>query len=68
LPEAEDLDTKGLSLSAGDLAKLLNVDVKGWTDEVPRIREHFAKFGSHLPKELSDEVDALEKRLSGAKN
>jgi phosphoenolpyruvate carboxykinase (GTP) len=63
LPEPSDLDTKGLPLPAGDLAKLLNVDLEGWIDEVPRIREHFAKFGDRLPKELNAEVDALEKRL-----
>jgi phosphoenolpyruvate carboxykinase (GTP) len=68
LPEPADLDTKGLSLAAGDLAKLLNVDIKGWVDEVPRIREHFGKFGDRLPKELSAEVDALEKRLKAAKS
>jgi phosphoenolpyruvate carboxykinase (GTP) len=68
LPEPADLDAKGLPLPAGDLAKLLNVDIKGWIDEVPRIREHFAKFGGRLPKELSAEVDALEKRLKAAKS
>jgi phage-related holin len=30
------------------------------------IREHFAKFGTKLPKGLSDELSALEARLSSA--
>ena len=30
LPEPADLDTKGLDLSAADVAKLLSVDVEGW--------------------------------------
>jgi phosphoenolpyruvate carboxykinase (GTP) len=63
LPEPADLDTKGLDLSAGDIAKLLGVDVDGWLAEIPSIREHFAKFGSHLPEGLNREVDELEDRL-----
>jgi phosphoenolpyruvate carboxykinase (GTP) len=67
IPEVTDLDTRGLSIDKADVEELLSVDIKGWLAEVPLIREHFAHFGSHLPKELSDEVDALEKRLLGAK-
>ena len=68
LPAPADLDTKGLNLSASDLAKLLSVDVEGWLDEVPRIREHFAKFGDRLPEGLKREVTDLEERLKKAKH
>jgi phosphoenolpyruvate carboxykinase (GTP) len=67
LPEAADLDTKGLDLSSADLAALLGVDVEGWLAEVPLIREHFARFGNHLPEGLKQEVDKLEERLRKAK-
>ncbi|MBZ5719760.1 MAG: phosphoenolpyruvate carboxykinase (GTP) [Acidobacteriia bacterium] len=67
LPAPADLDTKGLNLPDANVAKLLSVDVDGWLEEVPRIREHFAKFGSHLPKGMQDEVDGLEQRLKAAK-
>ena len=67
LPEAADLDTKGLDLSAADLGKLLSVDLDGWHKEAISIREHFAKFGSHLPEGLSQEVVELEDRLWKAK-
>jgi phosphoenolpyruvate carboxykinase (GTP) len=67
LPEAADLNTAGLGINASDLAKLLNVDVEGWIAEVPRIREHFAKFGDRLPPGLKEELDALEQRLRGVK-
>ena len=50
-----------------NLAKLLSVDVDGWLAEVPLIREHFAKFGDHLPQGMNDEVDKLEERLKKAK-
>jgi phosphoenolpyruvate carboxykinase (GTP) len=67
LPDPADLDVKGLDLSPATLAKLLNVDVQGWLDEVPRIKGHFAKFGDRLPKGLDDELAGLEQRLKAAK-
>jgi phosphoenolpyruvate carboxykinase (GTP) len=66
LPEPADLDTRGLDMQSPNMAKLLSVDVEGWLAEVPLIREHFAKFGSHLPPALATEVDDLEKRLKAA--
>jgi phosphoenolpyruvate carboxykinase (GTP) len=68
LPEPADLDTEGLKISREDLATLLSVDIDGWLAEVPRINEHFAKFGDHLPQGLRHEVEELEKRLTAAKN
>jgi phosphoenolpyruvate carboxykinase (GTP) len=67
LPEPADLDTEGLGLPAADIAKLLGVDVEGWHAEIPLIRKHFARFGTHLPERLNHEVDALEERLWKAK-
>ncbi len=66
LPEPADLDTKGLDLPAADIAKLLGVDMEGWLAEIPSIRDHFAKFGNHLPERLNREVDELEERLRKA--
>jgi phosphoenolpyruvate carboxykinase (GTP) len=43
------------------------VDIEGWLEEVPRIREHFAKFGDRLPRQLQDNVAALEQRLKAAR-
>jgi phosphoenolpyruvate carboxykinase (GTP) len=67
LPAPADLDTQGLNLPQAKLEKLLSVDVDGWLGEIPLIREHFAKFGSHLPEGLKKEVDDLEARLKAAK-
>ena len=67
IPEATDLDTSGLEMPAADLEKLLNVDLKGWLDEVPLIRQYFAKFGDRLPEGLNVEVNALEQRLRAEK-
>jgi phosphoenolpyruvate carboxykinase (GTP) len=45
LPRPEDLDTNGLDIPAGNLAKLLSVDKAGWLAEVPLINNFFDDFG-----------------------
>jgi phosphoenolpyruvate carboxykinase (GTP) len=67
IPEVADLDTMGLDIKSTRMDELLGVDVEGWLAEVPLIKEHFAKFGDHLPKGLQDEVAGLEQRLKSAK-
>jgi phosphoenolpyruvate carboxykinase (GTP) len=64
LPTPEGLDTDGLDVDAADLATLLSVDVTGWSDAVPQIREHYAGFGDALPPQLVDAVDTLESKLA----
>ena len=66
VPQPTDLDTQGLTIPLADLQKLLNVDIAGWLAEVPLIKDHFAKFGSHLPDGLKQEITALEGRLQAA--
>ncbi|WP_433434456.1 phosphoenolpyruvate carboxykinase (GTP) [Nonomuraea sp. CA-141351] len=58
-----DLDTEGLDLSEEDLHTLLSVDKDVWREEASLVPAHFDKFGSHLPKELWDEYNALLDRL-----
>ena len=67
LPAPNDLDTSGLDIPTSNLEQLLEVDIDGWIAEVPLIREHFAKFGAHLPEGLKQEMDDLEQRLLAAK-
>jgi phosphoenolpyruvate carboxykinase (GTP) len=63
LPADGALDVSGLKVSADDMKELMKVDKDGWKAELPLIKEHFATFGTKLPKALSDELAALEKRL-----
>jgi len=50
--------------TAEDMKELLSVDVEGWKKEIADVRaNHYPKFGSKLPKALSDELVAIEKRL-----
>ena len=58
-----DLDTEGLNVTTEQLHELLSIDVDGWLAEIPLIREHFERFGTHLPEGLSHELDDLDRRL-----
>jgi len=66
LPTPGDLDTSGLDIEAGDLETILSVDVKGWREAIPQIREHYGSFGDKLPNQLSAALDSLDKSLSNA--
>ena len=66
LPATSALDVQGLGISNERMAELLAVDLAGWSDELPLVRKHFEAFGDRLPKGLSDELTALEKRLRDA--
>ena len=63
VPAVGDLDLTGLDESPERVAEALAVDTEQWKAEAANAREHFAKFGDHLPTRLSEELDALESRL-----
>jgi phosphoenolpyruvate carboxykinase (GTP) len=64
LPTPDALDLSGLDISVEDMKALTSVDKTGWKKEVEDVAANYAKFGSHLPKALSEELDELRKRLS----
>ncbi len=64
MPAVEDLDLTGLELDKKELEEILTVDKKLWLEEVKSIGEHFEGYGKKMPKELYDELEALEKRLN----
>ena len=65
LPSPDALDTTSLAISPDDLATLLSIDTEGWSSAVPQIKAHYAKFGDHLPAELSTALGVLEGALKG---
>ena len=66
MPKEGAINTDGLAdYYKETLPEILKVDTEGWLKEIKDVREnHYSKFGSHLPKELSDCLDDLEARLS----
>ena len=64
-PKPEDINIEGLSDISLDVVKdLLTVDKELWKEEAKGIHEFYGKFGAKLPKELNDELAALESRLA----
>lgn len=63
MPTADAIDISGLDVTDADMAELLNVKKDEWLKEVESIKEHYKTYGSRLPKELENQLAALEKRL-----
>ena len=65
MPKEGAINTDGLpEYYKKTLPEILTVDKEGWLKEVDDIRNnHYPKFGTHLPKELTACLDDLEKRL-----
>jgi phosphoenolpyruvate carboxykinase (GTP) len=63
LPAKGAIDTSDLGLKGPTMESLLSVSKDDWRKESEGIGEFFAKFGNHLPKEMTQQREALEKRL-----
>ncbi len=64
VPTVESIDRSGLDLDDESMARILAVDAEAWRAEIPQIEAHFEFIGEHLPTELRDELNKLEKRLA----
>ncbi len=63
VPAPDALDTTGLDISAADLKELFHVDRDQWLNEAAAIRSFYETFAARLPRQLVEELDALEARL-----
>ena len=66
VPTAGALDVNGLSVSADQLDAALRVDPAEWLAELPKVEEHFAKLGDHLPQAMRTQLADLRARLNAA--
>lgn len=64
VPKPEDINLEGCGVDEETLKGLLNVDTETWKKEAEGIKEFYKKFGDKLPKELNEELSALESRLN----
>jgi len=64
IPSSDSLDFTGMNISKEEIKEVLRVDNNEWKNEISGIKDHFLKFGNSLPKELNEELNKLEKRLS----
>jgi phosphoenolpyruvate carboxykinase (GTP) len=63
VPAPGALDTGGLGVADDAITELLRVDADEWRHEAPLVREFYTRFADHLPDELAQQLDALERRL-----
>ncbi len=63
MPTVDAIDIEGLDVPTEDMKELLRVDKEGWLREVESIKQHYANYGNKLPKELIEQLHALEERL-----
>jgi phosphoenolpyruvate carboxykinase (GTP) len=66
-PAPGTFNTDGLDLSDEALEELFAIDPASWSAEADLTGEYFEQFGSHLPAELTEELDKLKARLDAAK-
>ena len=60
MPRVEDLDMEGLSLPAGVMDKLFELDKGEWQKEVREIETFYAQFGDRLPAPLKKRLNELK--------
>ena len=66
MPKEGAINLDGLDeVYKAQIPAITSVDKEGWLKEIKDIREnHYPKFGAHLPKELSEQLDILESKLN----
>lgn len=65
MPTADAIDTEGLDITKEALESILDVNNEEWLKEVESIKGHYNNYGPKLPKELNNQLAALEQRLKG---
>jgi len=64
VPATDTINIEGLTgMDKTKMEKALAVCNDEWKAEVALIEEHYASFGSHIPKELATELEGLKSRL-----
>ena len=64
VPAQGQLNTEGLDVTADEMAQLLRVDPALLREQLPQVEEHLARFGDRLPEALSEQLEALRRRLA----
>jgi phosphoenolpyruvate carboxykinase (GTP) len=65
-PRVEGIDTRGLDISEETMRALLTVDPEEVRQQLPQVEAHLHQFGHHLPPEIAEQLEALERRVDDA--
>lgn len=63
VPSENALDVSNLDVSATNLKELFQINPQDWKHEVENLRKYYKLFGAKLPQGITDELEALNKRL-----
>lgn len=63
VPQLDDLILDGLNIPREKLAKLFEIKMPEWKKEVDEIRQFFKQYGQHIPRELLDNLEAMERAV-----
>jgi phosphoenolpyruvate carboxykinase (GTP) len=64
VPTPDGIEREGLDIPTSALEELLRIDHADWQQEVASQRQFFEQFGTHLPREIQEEHEALARRLT----
>jgi len=63
IPSKKGLNLDGLKISESDIAKLFEVKLDEWKDELDDTKKFLDTFGKSMPSEILDEHNKLAKQL-----
>lgn len=64
MPDLNDFDTTGLSITKTQLARLFEVDQTAWLQEMKDLKAYYQSLGEKMPKALYDELEKQIIRLN----
>ncbi|MDH5744907.1 MAG: phosphoenolpyruvate carboxykinase (GTP), partial [Candidatus Aminicenantes bacterium] len=67
IPRLQDLDLDGINISKQNLSKLFDVNMNEWGAEVNEIRNFLTPYRGHLPPDLWEEHNILERQVKAFK-
>jgi len=63
LPRLEDLELDGLTVPRERIASLFEVKLPEWKGEVAEVRRFLKQYGQHIPREIQDDLEELERAV-----
>ncbi len=64
LPKPNAIDLSGLDLTREAMEELLSLDQEAWLADLKLQEDFFASFGGRFPSEITNQLQALRRRLS----
>jgi phosphoenolpyruvate carboxykinase (GTP) len=63
VPRANDLDTRGLNLTAAQLGEALRVDAGEWLGALEDLDAFYAQFGGRMPSGIAERLATTQRKF-----